>query len=83
MNASTTQIPLPDKIIPFINALPDGDTLDDKATLAVVLGLFAAKIVNLGKAAELAGKKHLGFYRLPQKPPDSLGRIHRGKCGNG
>lgn len=64
MNAGTVQIPVPEKIIPFISSMPDGDTLEDKATLAAVVGLFAAKIVSLGKAAELAGKSLWEFIDI-------------------
>lgn len=58
------QIAVPEKIIPFINSMRDGDTLEDKAILTAVIGLYAAKVVSLGKAAELVDKSIWEFIDI-------------------
>jgi predicted HTH domain antitoxin len=41
-------------IIPFINRLNVGKTLDDKVNLSIAIGLFVTKNVTLARGAEIA-----------------------------
>ena len=41
-------------IIPFINRLNGGKTLDDKVNLSIAIGLFVSKNVTLARAAEIS-----------------------------
>lgn len=58
-------------LAPYLYTIKDGTTLNDKATLSVILGLFVAKTITLEKAAELAGKSIWDFldilkvYQIP------------------
>ena len=46
---------IPGKLIPYLIAFKDGDTLTEKVNLSLVLASFSAHSVTLEKAAELAG----------------------------
>lgn len=57
-------ITLSDKLTPYIYTLKDGNTIEDKANIAIVMGLFASKIISLEKAAELANENIWDFIDL-------------------
>lgn len=71
MGTKRGNIVVPEELAPYLYTIKDGTTLNDKATLSVILGLFAAKTITLEKAAELAGKNILDFidilkdYQIP------------------
>ena len=49
-------ITLSDKLTPYIYTMKDGDTIEDKVNIFLIVGMFASKTISLEKAAELAGK---------------------------
>lgn len=51
---SKVDIKVSGALIPFINKLGKGKTLDDKVNLYIAIGLFVSKNVTLARAAELA-----------------------------
>lgn len=71
METKNIDIVVSEELAPYLYTIKDGTTLNDKATLSVILGLFAAKTITLEKAAELAGKSIWNFidilkaYQIP------------------
>lgn len=71
MGTKSIDIVVSQKLEPYLYTIKDGTTLNDKATLSVILGLFVAKTITLEKAAELAGKSIWDFidvlkdYQIP------------------
>ena len=53
--------------IPYIYSMSDGRSIEDKASLFMVIGMFATKTVSLEKAAELAGKSIWDFIEILKK----------------
>jgi len=51
---SKVNIKVSDALIPFINKIGAGKSLDDKVNLSIAIGLFVSKNVTLARAAELA-----------------------------
>lgn len=58
------KITIQDNILPYLQVMEDGDSLADKANFSMVIGLFAAKMITLEKAAELAGKSIWEFMNI-------------------
>lgn len=50
-----------DDIIPIVNMLNGGKTIDEKINLSIAIGLFVGKTVTLARAAELS-KLSLGEF---------------------
>jgi predicted HTH domain antitoxin len=50
----STNIKVYDDIIPIINMLNGGKTIDEKVNVSIAVGLFAGKVVTLARAAELS-----------------------------
>ncbi|MEW9093575.1 MAG: UPF0175 family protein [Clostridiaceae bacterium] len=48
-------------IIPIVNMLNGGKTIDEKVNVSIAIGLFAGKMVTLARAAELS-KLSLGEF---------------------
>lgn len=67
----SVKVTIQDNILPYLQAINDGDDLTDKANFSIVIGLFAAKMITLDKAAEFAGKSIWNFidilkeYQIP------------------
>lgn len=57
----SVKVTIQDNILPYLQGINDGDDLADKANFSIVIGLFAAKMITLEKAAELAGKSIWNF----------------------
>ena len=80
----SVKVTLQDNILPYLQVINDGDDLADKANFSIVIGLFAAKMITLEKAAELAGKSIWNFIdtlketsiKCQKRTSDSLGRIY-------
>lgn len=51
---SKVDIKVSEALIPFINKIGPGKSLDDKVNLSIAIGLFVSKNVTLARAAELA-----------------------------
>lgn len=51
---SKVDVRIPNDIIPFINKLGPGKTLDDKVNLSIAIGLFVSRNITLARAAEVA-----------------------------
>ena len=60
----SVKVTLQDNILPYLQVINDGDDLADKANFSIVIGLFAAKMITLEKAAELAGKSIWNFIDI-------------------
>lgn len=57
----STNIKVYDDIVPIVNMLNGGKTIDEKVNVSIAIGLFAGKMVTLARAAELA-KLSLGEF---------------------
>lgn len=51
-------------VVLYLNIIKDGKGIEDKLTLAVVFGLFVAKLITLEMAAELTGKSVCDFIDI-------------------
>ncbi|WP_160680578.1 UPF0175 family protein [Clostridium sp. C8-1-8] len=51
---SKVDIKVSEALIPFINKIGPGKSLDDKVNLSIAIGLFVSRNVTLARAAELA-----------------------------
>ena len=60
-------ITLSDKLTPYIYTMKDGDTIEDKVNIFLIVGMFASKTISLEKAAELAGKSICDFVDFFKK----------------
>lgn len=60
----SVKVAIQDNILPYLQVINDGDDLADKANFSIVIGLFAAKMINLEKAAELSGKSIWNFIDI-------------------
>lgn len=50
----SANIKIYDDIIPIVNMLNAGNTIDEKVNVSIAIGLFAGKMVTLARAAELS-----------------------------
>lgn len=50
----SANIKIYDDIIPIVNMLNAGRTIDEKVNVSIAIGLFAGKMVTLARAAELS-----------------------------
>ena len=57
----SANIKIYDEIIPIVNMLNGGKTIDEKVNVSIAVGLFAGKMVTLARAAELS-KLSLGEF---------------------
>ena len=64
MASKLVDVTIPEELTPFLYTIKDGATLNDKAKLSIVIGLFLSKSVTLEKAAELAGKTIWEFMEI-------------------
>ena len=64
MGNSVVNISLPADLIPFINELKGGKTIDDKVKISVAVELFTSKIVTLASAAEISGYSLADFIDI-------------------
>lgn len=64
MDVSDLDIKISKELIPYICTIKDGETVTDKATLSLILGLFASQVVTLEKASELAEKSVWDFMEI-------------------
>lgn len=60
-------ITLSDKLTPYIYTMKDGDTIEDKVNIFLIVGMFASRTISLEKAAELAGKSIWDFVDFLKK----------------
>lgn len=58
---------LSEKLTPYIYSLKDGNTIEDKVNIFLIMGMFASKTITLEKAAELADKTIWEFMDLLEK----------------
>lgn len=64
MDAKGLDIKVSEELIPYICTMRTGETVTDKANLSLILGLFAAQVVTLEKASELAGRSVWDFIEI-------------------
>lgn len=57
----SVKVTIQDNILPYLQVINNDDDLSGKANFSIVIGLFAAKMITLEKAAELAGKSIWNF----------------------
>lgn len=64
-------ITLSDKLTPYIYTMKDGNTVEEKVNIFLIIGMFVSKTISLEKAAELADKSIWDFvdilkrYQIP------------------
>lgn len=58
---------LSEKLTPYIYSLKDGNTIEDKVNIFLIMGMFASKTITLEKAAELADKTIWEFLDILKK----------------
>ncbi|MCL2661806.1 MAG: UPF0175 family protein [Oscillospiraceae bacterium] len=61
MQTNQIQVTIPNEFMPFLQQVKDGNTPDEKVTLALAIGMFLSKQATLAKAAELAKKNIWDF----------------------
>ena len=54
MAQNLINLDIPETLSPYLDTLKDGNTIDVKVTISIVVGLFVSGIITLEKAAELA-----------------------------
>lgn len=64
MENSKVNISLPADLIPFINELKGGKSIDDKVKISVAIELFTSKIVTLARAADISGYSLADFIDI-------------------
>lgn len=62
-----SMVTLSDKLTPYIYSMRDGNTMEDKVNIFLVIGMFVSKTISLEKAAELAGKSIWDFVDFLKK----------------
>ncbi len=71
MSTKSVDIKVSEELMPYIYTFHDGNTVNEKFMLSSVVGMFAAKIITLEKAAELLDKSIWDFmdilksYQIP------------------
>lgn len=60
-------ITLSDKLTPYIYTMKDGNTIEDKVNIFLIMGMFASKTISLEKASELTGKSICDFVDFLKK----------------
>lgn len=60
-------ITLSEKLTPYIYSLKDGNTIEDKVNIFLIMGMFVSKTISLEKAAELADKSIWEFIDILKK----------------
>ena len=58
---------LSEKLTPYIYSMKDGNTIEDKVNIFLIMGMFASKTITLEKAAELADKTIWEFLDILKK----------------
>lgn len=64
MSVKSVDITISEDLVPYLYTIRDGKTISDKLTLSAVVGLFAAKVITLEKAAELIDKSIWDFVDI-------------------
>lgn len=64
MASNLIDISIPQYLVPFLSNIKDGNTIDDKAIISIVISLFISKNITLEKAAELSNKNIWEFIDL-------------------
>lgn len=64
LEQSKVQVNIPDDLVPIVNSLGVGTSLDDRVRLSLTIGLFASKAVSLAQAAQLSGRSLLDFMEI-------------------
>ncbi len=54
VDPKTFQVELPSELIPLVAQVSEGNTLNERIQVALVVGLFTGHYVSLSRAAELA-----------------------------
>ena len=54
-------------VTPYIYTMADGESVEEKANIFMIIGMFTTKTVSLAKAAELAGKSIWDFVEILKK----------------
>ena len=66
---------LSEKLTPYIYSMKDGNTVEDKVNIFLIMGMFASKTITLEKAAELADKTIWEFIDILKKYDIPWGEI--------
>lgn len=61
MAQNIVDVEIPAVLVPYLNTIKDGKTMEDKVIIYIVAGLFAAWTITLEKEAELSGKSIWNF----------------------
>lgn len=64
MAPKSVEVTIAKELVPYLYTIQAGETVQEKVTLSVVIGLFASKIITLEKAAELTGKSLWDFIDM-------------------
>ena len=53
-----------ESVTPYIYTMTDGESIEEKANLFMIIGMFATRTVSLQKAADLAGRSVWDFAEI-------------------
>lgn len=67
MDVKVPEIMISEDLVPYLYTIKEGDTIEDKANIIMVIGMFASKVLTLEKAAELVGESVWEFIDLLKK----------------
>lgn len=67
MDAKTSNMTISENMKPYIYTMVDGESIEDKANIFMIIGMFAAQTISLEKAAELMGKSVWDFIEILKK----------------
>lgn len=76
----SVKVTIQDKILPYLQVINDGADLVDKANFSIVIGLCAAKMITMEKAAELAEKSIWDFIDILKERQIPWGEYWRELC---
>ena len=64
IDPKTFHVELPSELIPLVDQVSEGTTLNERIQVALAVGLFTGHYVSLSRAAELAGRPLGAFMDL-------------------
>lgn len=67
MDVKNLQFTISENMKPYIYTMTDGENIEDKACIFMVIGMFAARTISLEKAAELTDKSVWDFIEILKK----------------
>ena len=67
MHPTHFHLELPADLIPILDQLGAGQTIDDRVKISLAIGLYTSHVVSLARAAEIANQSLYDFIHILQQ----------------